>query len=184
MTAETAKARLAELTAQAEGAAGRYCDALAAVERAWEVGRDLAEPLAQYYADVQYRRRESDAKEARRLTLDLLERVERDGVLLEPLNPARPAMGLRVVDPRFERELAEAQKAANAARVERDRFADEAVALLKEAADREKMARVKTALEAEDPDALRDALAALEGGEDGSGRNVLTTDDLPAGAQR
>jgi hypothetical protein len=150
--------KLAALDEAAEAASERWRVANAAANRAWETGFDALCPLAGYYRDVEARKREADPNEAQRLTRELFERIERDGLLLMPLNPASPASGVRVDDPRPQVELADATTAVNRTRSDRDAFLRQHGADLKAEQNRERMARVRDALGGDDPDALREAL--------------------------
>ena len=95
----TAHDELAVLDARVHEAEARYRDARLAVDRVWEVGNAVLRPLADYYRDVNFRRREPDEAEAHRLTRELLERVVREGLELLPLDPGRPAAGVKAHDP-------------------------------------------------------------------------------------
>lgn len=175
ITAPEAQAELDRLTARVQETKEAYADARNAAERTWEAGQDVAAQLAAHHHRKLTRQPHSaDPAEPRRLTVDLLRRIENEDLLLEPLDPARPAAGLKIVDPRPVRRLQEAQDEATAARAERGAFQAECRALLDEASARAKVTRVTEALDGSDPGALRDALSEL----DPTGPGPLTTDDL------
>lgn len=180
MTVKEARAELARLDARVTETANGYRAAKSAVREAWTTGRDLATELANHHKRRPGQVRDVGNADARKLTLDLVQRVsECDDLILQPIDPHRPALGLKIVDDRPARALAEAQDDATAARSERDAFAADCRVLLEEAAKRDAVDRVKEALNGKDPDALRDALVGVGVGNDGRATtNALTTADL------
>lgn len=175
MSAAEARAELDRLNVRVNETKQAYASARNGADRAWEAGKEVAAPLAEHYHRKLTRQAHDTKPEApRRLTRDLLRRIEDRNLLVEPLDPARPAAGLKIVDPGPARRLQEAQDEAAAARAERGAFQAETRALLDEASAREKMAAVTDALAGTDPDALRNALAELEP----AGPGTFTTDDL------
>lgn len=89
--------------------------------------------------------------------------------------PARPAAGVRFVDPRIGEQLDEAEADANRAQLARDSFAAEHRHLIEAQEGREQMQRIKDALDGENPAALQAALRGIEK----RGPGPLTTHDLP-----
>jgi len=176
-TATEAKTELDRLDALVEKTHDEYVKATGEVRRAWKPSRDVAASLAEHYKPLRGQG-DADKDTARKLTVDVLRRIEKDDLLLEPLDPLRPAAGLKIVDPRPYRAQQEAHDAATAARNERDSFAVECRALLETAAARDAVDRVKDALDGEDPDVLREALAGVGVG-DPTEPTALTTKDLP-----
>jgi hypothetical protein len=169
---------------EAYGAAKQRLDAARTANRlAWQVGRDVAAEVVEYHRAVLHRQREDDPAEARRLTLHVLERVKRDELVLEPVDPHRPAAGLRIVDPSRARELADAERAASEARLARDRFAQVHAEALRRASDQEAMERLRRTLDGDDPVAARAALQRL-GREEPGEATALRTTDLTEGARR
>ena len=142
-------------------------DARAALRRDWYASRDEPHALAEHFK----RRRGVDVREhdekARELTLGLLERIRSQDLYLEPIEPGRPAVGLRIVDPRPQRAYEKAQAIADQALRERDAFAEEYGKMLRDAQDKADIREVQVALKGSDPGALRDALAGIGVGREG-----------------
>ncbi len=143
-------------------------DARAALRRDWYASRDEPHALAEHFK----RRRGVDVREhdekARELSLGLLERIRSEDLFLEPIDPARPAVGLRIVDPRPRRAYEKAQAIAEQAHREHDEFAEEYGKMLRDAQDKADIREVQVALKGSDPDALREALAGIGvGGREG-----------------
>jgi len=183
LTPAWARAELDGLTARVEETREAYRRATDAVQRAWETARDVAADLAEHHHRVLTRQaHNTDPDVPRRLTLAVLRRIEDEELLLEPFDPARPAAGLKIVNPWPVRAQMEAHDEATAARAALDSFAQECRALLEEDTAREQVARVRTALDDSDPAELRDALAALPQADPRSA--ALTTDDLAPGGLR
>ena len=136
-------------------------DARDALRRDWYAALEEPRALAEHF---KWRRhvnvREHDEK-ARELSLGLLERIRSEDLFLEPIEPGRPAVGLRIVDPRPQRAYEKAQAIADQALRERDAFAEEYEPMLRAAEAKESMRDVQVALKGTDPDALREALAGV-----------------------
>jgi hypothetical protein len=138
-------------------------------------------PLTRYHAAVLHKQRQPDASEARKLSLELLRRIRQERLELEPIDPYRPAAGLRIANPKPAQDLIAAEKVAAVARRARDEFATEHDELLAQHANRATMGRVRQALDADDPAILRAALNDLPEPARAP-ENVLRTTDLqPAG---
>jgi hypothetical protein len=174
MTPEEATKKLAALTATADDAAARYDEARSAARRSWEAALEVMGPLTRYHAAVLHRQRQPDPSEARRLSLELLRRIRQERLQLEPIDPYRPAAGLRIANPKPAQHLIAAEKVATEARRSREEFAIEHAELLAEDANRTTMGRVRDALDADDPARLRAALDGLPT-EDRPARNVVRT---------
>jgi len=173
-----ARIELDRLDARVDETKEAYVEARDATGRAWVTSRDVAIPLAEYHSKRRPGQpRDLSNAEPRRLTLDLLSKIDQEDLILEPLDPSRPAAGLRIVDPRPYRSLAEARDEATAARCARDAFVHDCRGLLEEAAGQEAIARIKRALDCDEPDALRDALTAVGVG-CATGTSAMTTEDL------
>lgn len=138
-----------------------FREAKSALGREWQTARDETAPLAEH---AKRRRREGGRghdETARVLTLDFLDRVRSEDLIIEPLDPARPAAGLRIVDVRPQRAYEDARAVADQARRERDEFAAEYGAMLAEAEAKAAVREVQTALKGPDPEALREALTGI-----------------------
>lgn len=126
-------------------------------------GADLLRPLAAYHRAVQYRQRDADPEEERRLVNDLLRAEQGDGVSLVPVDPLVPAKGFRVIDRRETLHLQRVEAEANAVRAERNRFLAEYGDDLAAEERAEEMDRIRAALSGDDPDALRQEFAGGPG---------------------
>lgn len=178
MTPDEAREHLEALEHRAEAAKARSRWSRQLAEKARnEDGGDVVSTLAKYHADVLYRRRAADPAEPRRLTVELARRLLDDELVVEPLDCARPAAGVRIYDPRPAREAEADRQAAEAARRDLDAFRLEAAALLKEAEERQAMDRVRDALGTNDPTALAEAMRDLPAARPRA--TVLRTEDLP-----
>jgi hypothetical protein len=123
--------------------------------------------------------KKQDRVAQRKATLQTINRILDDGLVLEPGDMQLVGgMGLRLVDPTLEREYEEAQRQAVVAAAARDRFAGTHKALLEQAQAAAAVARLRDALDGDDPYAVRDALAALPPEPPASPKNTLTTADL------
>lgn len=146
---------LSRLEAEVSAAHERRSSAKAVAEEAsWRVHKDAVSDLHAYGDDVAFKRREPDESEQRRLTMELLDRVREEGLLLESIRG-----GLRISDPRPAAEHREATAAAAGAhrrRAEFERANREGIEVERRQAD---MDRVRDALAGDDPAALREALA-------------------------
>ena len=84
-TAAEAKTELDRLDALVEKTRGEYVKATGEVRRAWETSRDVAASLAEHYKPLRGQG-DADKDAARKLTVDVLRRIEKDGLLLKPLD--------------------------------------------------------------------------------------------------
>jgi hypothetical protein len=174
-----AKAKLNELQARVTDAVDTYRFARDRAAKPHEDAERVTHDLLAYHAGVQFRQRDADPDEAYRLSVELLQRIESEGLILVPADPRRAAAGFRLVNPALEPAVAATEASARATAKERDAFARENAALLREHAERQKLKRVKDALEGDDPDAFRDALAGISPPSRDANSNSLTTNDIP-----
>ncbi|MEK6276936.1 MAG: hypothetical protein AABM29_02850 [Actinomycetota bacterium] len=123
-----------------------------------ETAADVARPLDQYGHAVAVKRRAPDPEEARRLTLELLERVETEGLLLEVARSHGRGL-LFARDPRVQVELADAERAKTEIVNRRRDFLTEHGDALKAEADASDMREMRDALASDDPARVREALA-------------------------
>jgi hypothetical protein len=173
-----AKARLNELTALVNDAVATYA---VARDRAADPHADaerVSHDLIAYHAAVQFRQRQPDADEGYRLSVELLKSIEDEGLILVPVDPRRSSAGFKLVNPTLEPAVAATEVRARAAAQERDAFARANAALLNEHDERQKLKRVRDALDGDDPTAFRDALAGVGAATRDMSTNSLTTDDL------
>lgn len=126
----------------------------AAEEASWRVHKEAVSDLHAYGDDVAFKRREPDESEQRRVTLELLDRVRDEGLLLESVRG-----GLRISDPRPAAEHREATAAAAEAHRRRAEFERANRRGIEAERRRADMDRVRGALAGDDPAALREALA-------------------------
>ena len=173
MTGAEVRARLRELDARLAEASRRYTAAREAVRRARIT--HAADDLAEYYKQV--RLDNPDPAEARRLTLHVLHRIERDGLVLIPIDPTRPNVGLRVADLRPREELAAAQRAAGLVQRQRVAFEAQHREALRREAEETQMVQLREALDGNDPSAVRAALSGLPDPKPGN-PSAMTTGDL------
>ena len=154
----SATQRLADLDAQTEAASLRYREALLAVERQdpFQAGVDALAEVIDYHRDVETRRREANPAEARRLTAEACERITERGLVF--VVPA--ADTVRLTDPSYDEALDTALAEWNRAKADRDVFAMESHLERKAETDRATMDKVRTAMQGDDLDALREALNA------------------------
>jgi hypothetical protein len=174
MNATQIRHKLAGLDERLADARERVQHLRAEARAYWKVPDAVLAELGDYHRDVLVRRRAADPAEARRLSRELCERVIRDGLVIEPTDPCRPAAGLRVTDPSRLAAAEAAQTVATEVQRERDELAARHAELLDRDAKRTRMAAIRDALQGDDPDALR---AALLDAED-HGPGALTTADL------
>jgi len=118
---------------------------------------------------VSFRKREPDPAEHRRLTLDLVKRIEADDLVLEALGRVG---ALQVVDPNIRDEYDEAHAEVLTARQARKAFAAEHAEEIEAEAKAADMEALRHAIGGDDPDAVKAALGT------GPARSVLTTADL------
>lgn len=116
-TKPTAAARLSELHRASDEAFHRLRDTRDRATKArTDAGTAATADLRSYRDAVDFRKRAADPTEHRRITLEFLDRVRDDGLLLEVVkSPA--GFALQPVDPAIDSELAKAQTALNDARL-------------------------------------------------------------------
>ena len=158
MSELSAADRLAELDVAVEEASARVKLARHRREREYGVSADATADLTAYRDGVQYRRREPDVDEQRRLTQELFDRVTANGYVLEAVGGGAGVLIVR--DPAVMRELEEATEALSEIKRERRAFAAEhadEIDAERRAADAQ---AIRDAIAGDDPDAVREALAA------------------------
>ena len=132
----------------------------------YHVERESAEaaaPLAKYWrqhgagtvGDVHGEHRQA----VEDMTAELVRRVQEDGLILLPVNPAFPAAGVRVYDPSRRDALADAEATLAEARADLATFKSKNADALRAERDAEEHQRLRDAIDSADPAALRDALA-------------------------
>lgn len=150
--AEEVREELERLNTEVAKAKVRYNAAgAAAVTGGWEPMLRATKALGDYHRAVHTKQRTADADLERDLTLHLVQKVERDGLVLAPLDPMRPAAGLRIIDPSLAEEVHAAREAVQAATRERDAYAREHAELLKRAEARRAMQELRESLLGDDP---------------------------------
>ena len=164
--------RLAELDAAVEEAGERRSEA--STRRRWRaragVGKQVTEELRNYVDGVRFNKREPDLDEHRKLTKEFFERVEKDGLVLDPDNQG----AIRVLDPKLERAEREANEVLVAARQARaDFLAENAEKIEAERLVKESQ-RFREATEAGDIETVNEILEARRA----QPKSVLTSDDL------
>ncbi len=179
MTADDARAKLEALDARVQKLSLKWRNAKYAADHAWETARDVAQEAADYYAGLQFRRSKHHPEDEYNITARLLKAIDDRGLRLVPLDPKRPAAGLRVVDPRPAVALKEAERALNRACRLRNEFAAKHTDLLAHDEAKRAVDRVNDALHGDDPHALREALESLPQKPARPPENTLTTADLP-----
>jgi hypothetical protein len=143
-------------------------------------GTGVANDLAEYFRDVEFRRRDADPAYERDLTATLLQEIVERGLRVEPIDMHKPDAGVRFIDPVPAQRAADLQVRATVALQALVDFKREHGADLEAEERAEQMRRYRTAVEGDDPAALAAALRELP--TDDAPRNVLTTDDLPVAA--
>lgn len=163
VTAETVKTAWKEAEADARAAAVR--------------GSDVADELAEYQRDVEFKRRVPDdvyeAELVEALATDIIARR----LQVEFLDPHRPHAGLRFIETEPRRHADDMRDRSRAALQEWVDFQRKHGAAMKEEEAATHMRRVRTALDGDDPAALAEAIHALPA----SSRTptALRSDDLP-----
>jgi hypothetical protein len=112
--------RLSELDATLAEARERRSEA--STRRRWRaragVGKQVTDELREYVDGVRFSKREQDLDEHRRLTKEFCDRVQAEGLVLDPDNQGM----IRVLDPKLETEERDANRALVAAKQERAAF--------------------------------------------------------------
>jgi len=173
-----AKAKLNELHARVTDAVDTYRFAR---ERAATPHADadrVSHDLLAYHSAVTYRQRSADPDEAYRVSVELLQRIEDEGLILVPVDPRHAVAGFRIGNPNLDAAVAATEIRARAAAQERDAFARENSVLLAEHEARQRMTSFKAALEGDDPTAFRDALRDVAGPARDTHTNSLTTHEM------
>jgi hypothetical protein len=178
--AKSLRSQLHDLEQVARTAKTAWKEAEAEARQAAIAGPGVANDLAEYLRDVQFKRRDADRFHEEELTSVLLREVAERGLLIVPLDLHRPDAGLRLVDPEPGRRAAHLRARATDALQELVDFQRAHGAELEAEERAEQMRRYRTAVEGDDPAALAAAMRELP--TDAPPRNVLTTDDLPVAA--
>lgn len=135
-----------------------------------KVGFELTRPLRDYCQDVHFGKRPPDEDEHRRIVKALVDKVVKDGLLLDADGRGR----IRILDPEVENEEAKANRVVVAREAERREFLVENSGGIAEESREYESQRFKEAVVAGDLDAVREALAP----DAATPENTLTTADL------
>lgn len=170
--AEPLTAQLADL----DTAVSEARDRLQEARRRWRdelgVAVDLLADLTAYREDVEFRKRKVDPAEHSRLTLALCDRIRDEGLILESVKGMNGMLTVR--DPARAHELEDAFEALNAAKRDRRLFMTANSGVIEAEAKAERVARVRRALDGDDPTELDEALANATG-RGQKRRNILTS---------
>ena len=138
------------------------------------VGKEITRELAEYVDGVRFNKHPADLDEHLRLTKELMARVERGGLVLDPDNQG----AIRVLDPKLEVEEKDANEALVKARETRKDFLKEHRPELEAERAIEESRQFREALDAGDADAVRTILDSRSV----QPRSTLTSDEVPTTA--
>jgi len=165
-------AQLADLQADLVAAHEAEKAAEYRVEREYEVTVDATADLTAYRDDVLYKRRDPDTDYQHRLTRELFERCEAQGLVIETHGPG--AGHLIVRDPAIKEAARAALDARQAARHAITNFEAKNRDALARERDRAETDAFKKALDDGDIDSVRKTLAGHDGREPGVRKRVTT----------
>lgn len=149
--------RLAEMEEAVAEASKRYESAKSRAVNEWGVTAEACSALAEYRDDVSFKRRAADPEVQAALTRDLFAEVERRGLVLEAAGGGRGMLIVR--DPSIVPESEAARLALNKAKGELDRYRRERAEEIEAERKAREAAAIREAIEGDDPDAIRAAIA-------------------------
>ena len=166
----TAQEQLNKLAADVERKHDQWQIARERLRSAMDISASFAQPIFDHRDQVAFKLTPNDPKEARKVTLQLLDKMTEEGLVFAAGNAPG---SLTIVDPGLAEREREAAGALSKANAEKVRYEDSHAEEIQAAAKKAEAESIRTTLQGDDPDAIRAVLNPSEPS------RALVSSDLP-----